>query len=374
MQVLPEKLLKLSLKGILLKQLFSDFMKIQIAPPCALHEIGKRTNNEDNLYPPPGRVTADDRLFLVCDGVGGSEKGEVASDIACKAIPAYFIKNRIAKSEAQAIHDAVSFAKTEIEEYLKVNPGSEGMATTLTLLHLHENGATIAHIGDSRVYHIRKGKILWKTRDHSYVNDLVKAGVITEEEAQSHPRRNVIMRALQGNDAGVKADIHTISEINQGDYFFLCSDGILESVDDTALTEILSTGNGDSAKMDHIASRCLENSNDNYTAYLIRIEQIENLTVELLPSTETKKKSPAQVNKKNTNDRTLWESLGWVLALATFSLVWYLFHQPAEVPKKRKQKTTLTLAHKDSSTSTPSANQPLKPKVKNKLKNNNNPR
>ncbi|CAG4994734.1 hypothetical protein DYBT9275_01455 [Dyadobacter sp. CECT 9275] len=347
-------------------------MKIQIARPCALHEIGKRTNNEDNLFPAKGMATSDDRLFLVCDGVGGAEKGEIASDIACQAIPDYFRRNSIFKSEAQTVYDAIAFAKTEIEKFLRDNPGSEGMATTLTLLHLHEDGATIAHIGDSRVYHIRNGKILWKTRDHSYVNDLVNAGLITEAEALSHPRRNVIMRALQGNDPNVTADVHTIPKINKGDYFFLCSDGILESVDDTTLTEILSTQDADTVKMERIAGLCRENSRDNFSAYLVRITQVENLTVELLQPVEFNKKVPVRESKGAANGRILRESLGWVLALAAFSAVWYLFHQPAKVTKTRKQQTTYKHVSKDSSASNSPSGQPFKIKVKNKL--NNNPR
>jgi PPM family protein phosphatase len=318
-------------------------MKIQINQPFSVHGLGKRANNEDNLFPPPGAATDGDALFMVCDGVGGSEKGEIASDLACRSVSAYYQRHRITVSDDASVHNAIAFAQAEIERYGRDNPGSQGMATTLTLLHLHERGATVAHIGDSRVYHVRNGKVLWATRDHSYVNDLVKAGVITEEQARTHPRRNVIMRALQGSDPDIRADIHHITDLAAGDYFFLCSDGILESVDESALLEILSTPTSDNAKMEQVRKHCEQFSNDNFTACLVPVRSVEVLTVELLSSGTTALKEPV---KSESASKSSGMSAWIVLAVLMFSSGWYFWHN--RKPEPVKPKPVQVTAAKDS--------------------------
>ena len=320
-------------------------MKIQINKPVPVHGLGKRANNEDNLFPPPGAATVNDALFMVCDGVGGSEKGEVASDLACRSVSTYYQRHRITVSDDASVHNAIAFAQAEIERYRRDNPGSQGMATTLTFLHLHERGATVAHIGDSRVYHVRNGKVLWCTRDHSYVNDLVKAGVITEEQARTHPRRNVIMRALQGGEPDVQADIHHITDLAAGDYFFLCSDGILESLDENALLEILSAPTSDHARMEQVRKLCEQFSNDNFTAYLVPIHSVEMPLVELLP-TEVPSR-PAENNRpsaKKPSGMNVWI----VFAVLVFSSGWYFWHYRKPDPAPAKPKPVQVEVAKDS--------------------------
>ncbi|SDE30145.1 protein phosphatase [Dyadobacter soli] len=308
-------------------------MKIHINQPVTVHGLGKRANNEDNLFPPPGAATTGDTLFMVCDGVGGSEKGEIASDLACQSVSAYYQRHRIAVSDDAAVHNAIAFARAEIERYGRDNPGSQGMATTLTLLHLHERGATVAHIGDSRVYHVRNRQVRWCTRDHSYVNDLVKAGVITEEQALTHPRRNVIMRALQGGDPDTQADIHHITDLTAGDYFFLCSDGILESVDENALLEILSARISDDAKMERVRKLCEQFSNDNFTAYLVPIHWVEIPVVELLPSEpDTRKVDAKTVPASKSAGMNVWI----IFAVLMFSSGMYFWHHRKPQPVKPK--------------------------------------
>lgn len=313
-------------------------MKIQIAAPLALHQRGQRPNNEDNLFPALGKITSQDRLFLVCDGVGGADKGEVASAIVCRSISHYFSQNRILVSDEQVINNAVAYAEAELKRHIEANPDTTSMATTLTLLHLHDQGASVAHIGDSRIYHIRNGQICWGSQDHSYVNELVKSGIISMEEAQKHPKRNVITRALQGNKTQVKADVHVIEDVRQGDYFFLCTDGVLEAFEESKLVELLGNQQSNAQKIAQIQKQCEVKSHDNFTAYLIQIQSVEHLLVELVPISENNSsKTPSLARMSST------KQLMWVLTLVNivlFAAMAYFFYwnNKKEDPPKEKVK------------------------------------
>jgi protein phosphatase len=326
-------------------------MKIQIAAPLALHERGQRPNNEDHLFPSPGKTTSDDRLFLVCDGVGGVDKGEIASAITCHSIPHYFSQNRIKSSDEQTINNAVAYAEAELERHIKAYPGTANMATTLTLLHLHNQGATVAHIGDSRIYHVRNGRICWRSQDHSYVNELVKSGIIGSEEARKHPKRNVITRALQGNKTPVKADVHVIEDLRGDDYLFLCTDGILEAFEESDLMEILGNQQSNLEKIAQVQKQCQAKSHDNFTAYLIQIQSVEHLDIELIPGFEnssskiSKAKSPA---KPKSSKQLMWALT--LVNIVLFAAMAYFFlwnNKKEESPKekaKEKIKTEIPVA------------------------------
>lgn len=259
-------------------------MKTEIYPPLAIHQIGKRENNEDAVYPIFGKATVNNTLFLVCDGVGGAAKGEVASQLATQSFADFFEKNVFEVSGETFINQAIDFVQDQFDEYIEANPTAKGMGCTLTLLHLHEGGASIAHAGDSRVYHIRNGKIQWQTEDHKMVTEMLKAGVLTLEQAANHPQSNIISRAIQGKTVKpVKADFKLIESIEPNDYFFMCTDGILESISDNLLEDIIGNAENDEAKMQLIQQICQGQSNDNFSAYLIKIraiDEVENIEKE----------------------------------------------------------------------------------------------
>jgi len=256
-------------------------MKIDLKKPLSINHIGGRSNNEDSIYPLIGNANKNDKLFLVCDGVGGNEKGEVASRMTCDSFAEYFDRNPTGASDKAYIAKALEHAEANIDKYITENPQAKGMGTTLTLLHLHSKGATIAHVGDSRVYQFRDGHDEYVTSDHSMVNDLLKAGVINEEQAKDHPRKNVISRAVQGASVkATKADVVTITDIRPGDYFFLCSDGILENISDFEIAQILLQDIGNKDKMDQINKQCEIAPNDNFSAYLVPVESVEGAIAE----------------------------------------------------------------------------------------------
>lgn len=248
-------------------------MKISIYPPLFIHEIGQRHNQEDSI------AQWDNRLFVLCDGMGGHEKGEVASQTVCQSLVKWFEENiKDAPFSDDQLHEALEYAYTELDKYDDGSPRK--MGTTLTLLYIHSKGITAAHIGDSRIYHIRPGKlddgVLYQSRDHSLVFDLFQAGEITYDEMATFPQKNIVTRAMTpGLDNRMKSDIIHITDIQPDDYFFLCSDGMLEQMDrDNQLLMALFTSHApDALKRDQFISETLNNQ-DNHSAWIIHIKDI----------------------------------------------------------------------------------------------------
>lgn len=252
-------------------------MTIKLHPPIGFCEKGQRANNEDYIFPLTNEATVQDSIFLVCDGVGGAQKGEVASQLACEAFMDFYKKNDAAKMDKVGLQKAINFIQKQFEIYERQHPTAKGMATTFVLLYFHEAGATIAHIGDSRVYHIRGKDILFKTEDHSLVNEWVQQGKLRPEEAVVHPQSHIITRAVHAQKNGnTTIDVHQINEnLKAGDYFLLCTDGVTEVMADADITDWLNNeGLMNMEKMDSLKSRCEKYAQDNFSAYLIQIEKV----------------------------------------------------------------------------------------------------
>ena len=132
----------------------------------------------------------------------------------------------------------------------------------------------IAHIGDSRIYHLRKGKILYRTEDHSLVNSWLKLGLITQEEAINHPKKNVILRAIQGKKRPTEAEVSIITDVQAGDIFLLCSDGVVESFTDEELESLFSTRCPLENYKEILVEKCLQKSRDNFSFYLLPVESV----------------------------------------------------------------------------------------------------
>lgn len=260
-------------------------MIIKIRKPLYFSEIGRKDNQEDFLWPLPEMVSSDNRVFLMCDGVGGQDSGEIASQVAATAIGEYLTghQSRDGIVTKEMFEDALSYGYDELD---KADTGiAKKMGTTMTCLVLHKGGALVAHIGDSRIYHIRpslsdedgRTGIIYQSADHSLVNDLLRVGEITEEEAVNFPHKNVITRAMQPHlERRHKADIYNIVDIKAGDYFFLCCDGVLEQLTNNMLGAILSDPTlDDKGMIQSIKSICEDNTHDNYTCWLIPIDKVK---------------------------------------------------------------------------------------------------
>lgn len=250
-------------------------MKIEIHPPLSIYELGQRDNQEDYLWPDTPQVKSNN-LFILCDGMGGHEHGEVASRLVCISIPhflrkAYLLGNGTLTDED--LKKSLEYAYQQLD--LKDDYGLKKMGTTLTLLYLGHNGVTALHMGDSRIYHIRPSVgVLYQSRDHSLVFDLYQAGEITFEEMATFPQKNIITRAMQpGEENRMRPDIVHITDIQPGDYFYMCSDGMLEQMTNEELVALLLSDISDEEKRSQLI-KATANNKDNHSAWLIHIKDV----------------------------------------------------------------------------------------------------
>ena len=237
---------------------------IKIKEEIFFSEIGKRENNEDN-----GGWNSQ-YIYVVCDGVGGHSKGEIASEIVVKT----FLNFNTA-DELTPISKTLETAESRISDYILENPDSKGMGTTLSLIQIQENGINVSWVGDSRIYQFRNGDIVFQSRDHSWVNEALDAGIINEQEAINHPKSNIITRAIQGGHNPTKAQEKFLTDIQVNDCFFLCSDGILETWSNEDLCALFTSNNNLSEIAEILKKECAQSSRDNHTAILVKIEAVE---------------------------------------------------------------------------------------------------
>jgi serine/threonine protein phosphatase PrpC len=205
-------------------------MKISWATATDMGRV--RDNNEDAVWPSPGAGESSATIVVaVADGMGGHAGGEIASTTAIETAA------RVGGSPLLR----VQAANIAVLEAASRRPRLAGMGTTLVVLRLDSAGhAELAHVGDSRAYLLRDGDLSQITEDHSYVAEMIAAGRLTPEEAESHPYRSVVTRAV-GLDPIVDVDTMTI-ELEAGDRFLLCSDGLTNMVDDAGIARILAAG------------------------------------------------------------------------------------------------------------------------------------
>jgi PPM family protein phosphatase len=206
----------------------------------------KRDHNEDSYFLAP-----DLRLIVVADGMGGHAGGEMASGIAVRTVESTVRARRelidptvshdgdIQKSPvARLLADSVQAACKAVFDKSQQVPELHGMGTTTTTILFHDKHAFVAHVGDSRCYLVRNGKILQLSEDHSLVNEQLKAGLITEAQARNSKFKNIITRSV-GFDSKVDVDM-TAVEVKAGDAYLMCSDGLCNLVSDTEMCDVIS--------------------------------------------------------------------------------------------------------------------------------------
>lgn len=242
-----------------------------------------RNENQDFLgkFPPDhDRLNSGiGQLFIVADGLGGHNAGQVASKIAVKTIgEGYSAKTN--ESPPELLKKVFQQANAAIQKEATSNPEYSGMATTCSVLALYGKTACFAHVGDSRIYRITKYTIEQLTRDHSQVAEMARQGILTKEEAEVHPNRSVLTRAL-GARPQIEIDIDDTIELNKGDYFLICSDG-LAKIQEKELKQITLSNPPQAACDQLIELANNRGGQDNSTVIIIKINPAKGISQRLL--------------------------------------------------------------------------------------------
>jgi serine/threonine protein phosphatase PrpC len=233
---------------------------LKIAEQWWASDVGRqRSNNEDNYF-------ARAPLFAVSDGMGGAQAGEVASAETVKT----FKEGMPDAPPGEALVEIIQTANRRIHHMSRESTERQGMGCTVTAAYVDDDDIVIAHVGDSRAYLFRDGDLIRLTRDHSLVGDLVALGKITEEEAEHHPQRSVITRAL-GPEADVQVDLEVYPG-KPGDVYLLCSDGLTSMVSEQGVKQILAEADSlEAAGRALIAAANDAGGRDNITVILFRV-------------------------------------------------------------------------------------------------------
>lgn len=216
-----------------------------------------RTDNQDAYF--AGKITDDSVFAVVCDGMGGANAGNVASELAVRHISEYVIRSyrdgMDMTDTEKTLKNAIVSANISLYDKAVNNTELAGMGTTAVAAFVKDGTAVIAHVGDSRIYLVN-GEIKQLTRDHSVVQSLIESGKITPEDAKVHPRKNVITRAL-GAEEDVAVDSDCIN-LSNGDTLLLCSDGLTNFLDDKDILTVFQNND-----ISAVAERLVEEANKN---------------------------------------------------------------------------------------------------------------
>jgi PPM family protein phosphatase len=254
----------------------------------------RRRRNEDNyIVAPP--------LFAVADGMGGAQAGEVASRLAASALET---DDSDGLQGLERIDALIQEANRRIYDRASTDPSASGMGTTMTVALVEGMTVAIGHVGDSRAYLVRGDQMEQLTEDHSLVNELMKTGKLSEEEAHVHPQRSVITRAV-GTDPDVDVDGFTI-EAEEGDVFLLCSDGLPDMVEDEEILELVHANRDDLEKAvkSLVAAANRSGGEDNITAVAFRISaDVPNLEDTVaMPALPLDEEEPDEETREQTQE------------------------------------------------------------------------
>jgi protein phosphatase len=236
---------------------------LRIAEEAVRTDTGRQRNaNEDSYF-------TKAPLFVVADGMGGAQAGEVASKAAVESFP----RELPAAAPERVLEETIEGANRTIHELARKDPGLAGMGTTTTaaIVDLEGEAVAIGHVGDSRAYRLRGGRFEQLTRDHSLVEEMRRKGQITDAQAEDHPQRSIITRAL-GPEPEVQVDVQTVSA-QDGDVFLICSDGLTTMLDDEQISRLLARATSlDAAMRALIDEANRAGGRDNITVVAFRLE------------------------------------------------------------------------------------------------------
>lgn len=273
-----------------------------------------REHNEDFVDLREPADQEDEKLngwiYLVADGVGGADAGEVASRYASGQMIANFVSNPDETDWGTRLVDAMQAANVKLRKMVADRNDNSRMATTMVAAVIHENKVFIGNVGDSRGYHWRKGQFQQVTKDQSLVAKLVEEGAISEAEAQLHPRRNVILYSL-GSENQPKIDLFELT-LEPNDILLLCSDGLTRHVADDEISKILSETSPKSATKKLIDLANKRGGEDNISVIVIHYEAFP------IGDTAVVQPQTAALATLQTNQRFLWVYTGFLAVVLIF--------------------------------------------------------
>lgn len=248
--------------------------KITIACKTDVGRVREINQDKFEYYLPEddAKVASRGLVLLVCDGMGGHAAGQVASELALKTFIDVYL-NHPAEDPATAIRAAIQAANRFVLDNARAFPARRGMGTTLTGIILIQDQGYVVNVGDSRTYRFKNDALEQITNDHTYVDDLVRAGVIKPEEARSHPQKNVITRAI-GIEGDLQPDIFVVN-LEVGDKFMICSDGIINHVSDDEVAQIMPLAPS-AAAWKLVGQALIGGGTDNATAMVVRIDELHD--------------------------------------------------------------------------------------------------
>lgn len=271
-------------------EITAEYSTDQIAPATELRfrpkvtvacktDLGRvRENNEDKFeyFLPEDDATLASRgqIFLVCDGMGGHAAGQIASELTAKTFIDVYLHHPSADASV-AMAAGVNAANRFVCDVGRAVPARRGMGTTLSGLILLQDKAYTVQVGDSRIYRLRQGEMLMMTHDHTWVDEQIRAGVLTPEEAEHHPYKHVLTRAV-GTEGEVVPDIE-LNDLKPGDLYMLCSDGVMNHVSDERIGQILTEGAPSEIAWKLVGEALVGGGSDNTTVMIVRVDEIEEV-------------------------------------------------------------------------------------------------
>lgn len=243
---------------------------------AARTDLGRvRENNEDkhDFFIPStdDEIAARGMIFIVCDGMGGHEAGQIASEMACKTFIEVY-RNHPSEDPAEAALSAVHAANRYVLDVARAVPSRKGMGCTLSAVMIVQDRAIIAQVGDSRVYRLRDGELAQITTDHTWVEETVASEMMSREEAEKSQYRHVLTRAI-GTEQDVKVDVFD-EIVEPGDVYLICSDGLTNHVGNDTIAEQLLKGPSE-AVWDLVDLALADGGSDNTTAVVVRVDALE---------------------------------------------------------------------------------------------------
>jgi len=278
--------------------------------------------------------TKNGYLFLVCDGMGGHVGGKEASRIAVKTISDYLTSQTFTEPK-RALNDSMTAGNTAILQAASEKPELKGMGTTCVAVLIQNSDVYYAHVGDSRIYRLSGNNLSQITKDHSFVQHLIDAGVITPEEAEQHPRKNEISNALGLPKMQPPTVCQTPMKVLKDDCFLLCSDGLTGMVPDDEIKKVLTepqlTLQQKADRLIHLANNA--GGTDNITVQIIKFNRSDYKQADLKEYDRG-----SSDNKKKNNFNPLFLSVIVILGILTAG--WYYFHSAKSIENSSVQKST----------------------------------